>query len=67
MLFRLLLGLATARLILYAAECRDGTFIHENSDGSMREYPEVKHTLVWLKRMTDIRQVAVNIEIWREN
>ena len=48
-------------------ECRDGIFIHENPDGTVKEYPKVDHALVWLKRMTKLKEVIVDIEIWREN
>jgi len=48
-------------------EFSDGMFIHENSDGTIKEYPKIDNALVWLKRMTKLKEVIVDIEIWREN
>jgi hypothetical protein len=48
-------------------ESTDGTFIHENPDGSVKEYPKVDHALAWLKRTTIIKEVVVDIEIWRSD
>jgi hypothetical protein len=31
-------------------ECFDGAFIHENNDGTMKEYPDIDNALIWLKR-----------------
>ncbi len=30
-------------------ECQDGTFIHENLDGGLKEYKRVDDALSWLK------------------
>ena len=46
-------------------EGADGSFILENADGSMKQYPKADHALVWLKRMTDLKEIKVDIEIWR--
>jgi hypothetical protein len=48
-------------------ECEDGTFIQENKNGTIKEYAQLEFALKWLKRVTNVRQVAVNIEIWRDN
>lgn len=45
-------------------ECADGIFIHENHDGSIKEYPRVDHALTWLKRMTGVKMIMVDIELW---
>jgi len=45
-------------------ECDDGTFIHYNKDGSLKEYPKVDNALTWLKRMTDVDDVIVDIALW---
>ncbi|HSB27628.1 MAG TPA: hypothetical protein VLE19_07230 [Pyrinomonadaceae bacterium] len=41
-----------------------GAFIHENLDGSIKEYPRVDDALSWLKRKTSVNSVVVDIEIW---
>ena len=46
-------------------EGSDGVFILENEDGSMKQYPKVDHALTWLKRMTNLKQIVVDVEIWR--
>lgn len=46
-------------------EGADGAFIHENSDGSIKEYPQVDHALTWLKRMTEVKEVIVDVELWQ--
>ena len=46
-------------------EDTDGSFIHENQDGSLKEYPHADYALNWLKRKTGLKQVVVNIELWR--
>ena len=46
-------------------ESSDGSFILENADGSMKEYPKADHALVWLKRMTNLKDLVLDIEIWR--
>ena len=51
-------------LILQSA---DGSFIHENADGSVKEYPKADHALVWLQRMTAVKTIAVDIEHWNED
>ena len=48
-------------------ESEEGSFILENADGSMKEYPKADHALTWLKRMTKANQVVVDIEIWRND
>ena len=48
-------------------ECTDGVFIHENADGTMKEYPKVEFALSWLKRKTDIRAVTLDIELWHRD
>jgi len=48
-------------------ETAEGSFILENSDGSMKEYPKVDHALTWLQRMTNANEVVVDIEIWRND
>jgi len=46
-------------------ETLDGSFIHESSDGAVKEYPKVDNALTWLKRKTSTREVVVDIEIWQ--
>lgn len=46
-------------------ECADGSFIHENPDGSIKEYPHADHALTWLNRMTGAKHVIVDIELWK--
>jgi hypothetical protein len=48
-------------------EGTDGTFIHENRNGNIKEYPKVDNALVWLKRMTGLNEVTVNIVLWRSD
>jgi len=48
-------------------EASDGSFILENDDGSMKEYPKVDNALTWLKRMTNLKEIVVDIEIWRSD
>ena len=48
-------------------ESADGSFIHESADGSIKEYPQVDHALTWLKRNTTLKEVVVDIEIWRND
>jgi hypothetical protein len=43
----------------------DGSFIHENPDGSLKEYPNADYALNWLKRKTGLREIVVNIELWQ--
>jgi len=47
-------------------ECADGIFIHENSDGTMKEYPKLEFALAWLKRKTAVTTVIVDVELWRD-
>lgn len=46
-------------------ESADGVFIHENQDGSMKEYPKADHAIIWLKRMTNVNEIALDIALWR--
>jgi len=48
-------------------EGSDGSFIHENSDGSRKEYPHADYALKWLKRNTGLTEVVVNIELWQND
>ena len=48
-------------------ECVDGTFIHENSDGSIKEYKHVDDALSWLKRKTGVKEIVVNLELWKND
>jgi hypothetical protein len=48
-------------------EGTDGTFIHEDSHGNMKEYPKADHALTWLKRMTNIKEIVIDIGLWRIN
>jgi hypothetical protein len=48
-------------------ECVDGTFIHENFDGSIKEYKHVDDALVWLKRKTGLKEIVVNLELWKND
>ena len=48
-------------------ECVDGTFIHENLGGSIKEYKHVDDALVWLKRKTGVKEIVVNIELWKND
>ena len=48
-------------------ECADGIFIHENPDGTVKEYPKVEFALSWLKRKTDLRVVTMDIELWKQD
>jgi hypothetical protein len=46
-------------------ETTEDAFILENKDGTMKHYPQIDNALVWLRRMTDLNEVVVNIEIWK--
>jgi hypothetical protein len=48
-------------------QCEDGSFIHENDDGGMKEYPKADHALLWLRRMTKAKMIIIDIEIWRDD
>jgi hypothetical protein len=48
-------------------ECADGIFIHENPDGTMKEYQKVEFAVSWLKRKTDIQVVTLDIELWQQD
>ena len=47
--------------------CVDGTFIHENLDGSIKDYKHVDDALSWLKRKTEVKEVIVNLELWKDD
>ena len=46
-------------------ETATGAFIHENPKGNIKEYPKVENALAWLKRKANIKEVVVDIEIWK--
>jgi len=48
-------------------ECADGTFIHENLDGIIKEYNRVDDALSWLKRKTGLNEIVVNLELWKND
>jgi hypothetical protein len=48
-------------------ECMDGTFIHENLDGRIKIYNHVDDALNWLKRKTGLKEIVVNIELWKND
>jgi hypothetical protein len=48
-------------------ECKNGIFIHENPNGTMKEYPNINHALSWLKRKTDLKRITVDIELWKQD
>lgn len=48
-------------------EDENGTFIHEASDGNIKEYPKADHALIWLKRMTNVSEVVIDIGLWRDD
>jgi hypothetical protein len=48
-------------------ECADGTFIHENLDGRIKEYNHVDDALSWLKRKTEVKEIVVNLELWKND
>ena len=48
-------------------ETTERFLILENKDGSVKEYPKVDHALVWLRRMTDLKEVIVDIELWKKD
>lgn len=48
-------------------EGADGAFILENADGSLKEYPKADHALIWLKRMTPLKEIIVDLELWRND
>jgi hypothetical protein len=54
-------------LFFMLLECSDGTFIHENPDGTMKEYPKVDYALTWLKRKTNLKNISIDIELWRQD
>jgi len=45
----------------------DGVFILENLNGSVKCYPKVDYALAWLKRMTNLKAIVVDIEIWKSD
>jgi hypothetical protein len=40
-------------------------FIYENTDGSMKEYPNADYALSWLKRKTSVREIVLDINLWQ--
>ena len=48
-------------------EGKDGIFIHAGSDGNIKEYPKVDHALTWLKRMTNLNEIVIDITLWRSS
>lgn len=46
-------------------ECNDGVFIHENNDGTIKEYPKVDNALAWLRRVTKVNEIIIDIAYWR--
>jgi hypothetical protein len=46
-------------------ETPEGSFIHENPDGNIKEYPKADNALAWLKRKARIKEVVVDLEIWK--
>jgi hypothetical protein len=48
-------------------ECADGTFIHENLDGSIKEYKRFDDALSRLKRKTGVKEIVVNLELWKND
>jgi len=46
-------------------ESADGVFIHENQDGSMKEYPKADNAIIWLKRMTKVNEIVLDLTLWR--
>jgi hypothetical protein len=48
-------------------ECADGTFIHENLDGGLKDYKHVDDALGWLKRKTGVKEIVVNLELWKND
>ena len=48
-------------------ECADGIFIHENLDVSIKEYKHVDDALSWLKRKTGVKEIVVNLELWKND
>ncbi len=48
-------------------ECDDGSFIHENRDGSVKYYPNAENALLWLKRKAAVTEVVVQTDLWKED
>lgn len=48
-------------------EGKDGTYLHENLRGELKEYPKADYALRWLKRKTGIKEIIVDIEIWNDD
>ena len=46
-------------------ESADGVFIHENRDGTMKEYPKADNAIIWLKRMTKVNEIVLDMTLWR--
>lgn len=45
----------------------DGVFIHENKDGSTKQYQKVENAIDWLKRKTKLNKIELDITLWKEN
>jgi hypothetical protein len=45
-------------------ESAGGILIHENPDGSVKEYPKADHALTWLRRMTNVNEIVVDMALW---
>jgi hypothetical protein len=48
-------------------EADDDSFILENANGSIKQYPKVDYALTWLKRTTNANEIVVDIQIWRSD
>ncbi|MBO0860674.1 MAG: hypothetical protein J2P21_19765 [Chloracidobacterium sp.] len=48
-------------------DCGDETFIHENLDGSIKIYSDVEDALSWLKRKTGLKEIVVNVGLWKND
>ena len=48
-------------------EAGDDSFILENANGSIKQYPKVDYALTWLKRMANVTEVTVDIDIWKSD
>ncbi len=59
------LSAVSSGVFVMLLECEDGTFIHENNNGEMKEYPKVDNALSWLRRTTKINKIIIDIAYWR--
>jgi hypothetical protein len=59
------LRVVSGEVFVMLLECEDGTFIHENNNGEMKEYPKVDNALSWLRRTTKINEIFIDIAYWR--